>query len=209
MEMRIFFSILFVILSINVQGQKSIHQEQSEYYSQQGFSAEMYDSINQPAAVAPVQRGGCLLNKVVYGWHPYWSNGLQSNYQWNLLSHFCYFSYEVDETDGSAITTHSFATTQSVTDALNNGVKVTLCVTLFSNHATLLNSATNRQNLITNLINLIQTRGAHGVNIDFEGLPVSQSANFTLFMNDLANQFHAAIPGSEVSTVLYAVDWNA
>jgi PKD repeat protein len=28
-------------------------------------------------------------------------------------------------------------------------------------------------------------------------------------MVDLANQMHAAIPGSEVSTVLYAVDWNS
>lgn len=54
----------------------------------------------------------------------------------------------------------------------------------------------------------MQTRGAHGVNINFEGIPSSQATNFCNFMVDLANQMHAAIPGSEVSTVLYAVDWN-
>jgi spore germination protein YaaH len=199
--------LLFTAISGNAQ--VSIHQEQSSYYNQLAITANAYDTINQPAPVAPVLRGGCTLDKVVYGWHPYWSNGVQSNYQWNLLSHFCYFSYEVDANTGNALSTHSFSTTQSVTDALNNGLKVTLCVTLFSNHATFLGNATSRQTLITNLINLIQARGAHGVNIDFEGIPSSQSANFTLFMNDLSSQFHAAIPGSEVSTVLYAVDWNA
>jgi len=208
--MKNFFSILFFILfilKINAQ-QISIHEENQNYYNSLGISADQYQQQNIPASVPIIDRGGCILNKVVYGWHPYWSNGLQVNYDWNLLSHLCYFSYELDATTGNAITTHSFSTTQVVTDALANGVRVDLCVTLFSNHATFLGNATSRQTLITNLINLIQARGAHGVNIDFEGIPASQKTNFRNFMNDLANQMHAAIPGSQVSTVLYAVDWN-
>lgn len=188
--------------------QISIHQQESESHALLGISADQYEQINLPQAKIVEDRGGCTLNKIVYGWHPYWSNGLQTNYDWNLLTHLSYFSYEVDATTGNAITTHSFSTTQTVTDALANNVKVTLCVTLFSNHATLLNSSTAKQTLITNLINTIQARGAHGVNIDFEGVPLSQKTNFTNFMIDLANQMHAAIPGSDVSTVLYAVDWN-
>ncbi|MFZ5553292.1 MAG: glycosyl hydrolase family 18 protein [Bacteroidota bacterium] len=200
---------LFVLISFHGFSQSvSIHREEQEHYNSLGISADQYQQQNMPANMPATDRGGCTLNKVVYGWHPYWSNGLQTNYNWNLLSHLCYFSYEVDANTGNAITTHSFSTTQVVTDALNNGVRVDLCVTLFSNHATFLGNATSRQTLITNLINLIQSRGAHGVNIDFEGLPVSQKTNFRNFMNDLANQMHAAIPGSQVSTVLYAVDWN-
>jgi len=187
---------------------KSIHQEQSETYATAGHSAEDYYSINSPSPKTRVLRNNCTPNKIIYGWHPYWSNGLQSNYDWDLLTHFSYFSYEVNYVNGNANNTYNFATTQSVTDALNNGLKVTLCVTLFSDHATFLNNNTSKQTLITNLINLISARGAHGVNIDFEGLPASQSLNFRNFMNDLANQMHSAIPGSEVSTVLYAVDWN-
>jgi hypothetical protein len=93
--------------------------------------------------------------------------------------------------------------------ALASGnTKVTLCVTLFGGHSTFFGNATSQQTLITNLINLVQSRGAHGVNIDFEGVPSSQATNFANFMVNLANQMHTAIPGSEVSTVLYAVDWN-
>jgi len=207
MKAILFFSLLFLSLSVYSQT-ISTHQEQSEYYNSLGITAEQYEHINQPQTKVASDRGACSLNKIVYGWHPYWSNGLQSNYDWNLLSHLSYFSYEVDAATGNAVSTHSFSTAQAVTDALANNVKVTLCVTLFSNHTTFLGNSTARQTLITNLINLVQARGAHGVNIDFEGIPSSQTAAFTSFMNALATQMHSAIPGSDVSTVLYAVDWN-
>lgn len=206
--MKYFYSILFLLCIGSTVGQVSIHQEQLEYHQSLGITAEEYEQINIPQAKVARDRGACTLNKIVYGWHPYWSNGLQSNYDWNLLSHLSYFSYEVDAATGNAVSTHSFSTAQAVTDALANNVKVTLCVTLFSSHATFLGNSTARQTLISNLISLLQARGAHGVNIDFEGIPSSQTAAFTSFMSDLASQMHTAIPGSDVSTVLYAVDWN-
>lgn len=187
----------------------SIHQEQLEQYNALGNSdASFYES--KPYAT-PVfgQKTGCNLNKVVYGWHPYWVGNAYQNYQWDLLSHFSFFSYEVNAADGQPSTTHGWSTSAAVDAALASGnTKVTLCVTLFSGHATFFGSAAAQQTLITNLINLVQARGAHGVNIDFEGIPSSQATNFCNFMVDLANQMHTAIPGSEVSTVLYAVDWN-
>ncbi|MFN7013866.1 MAG: glycosyl hydrolase family 18 protein, partial [Bacteroidia bacterium] len=128
--------------------------------------------------------------------------------QWNLLSDLSYFSYEINANTGNAVSTNGWATAGVVTTALNNGVRVNLCATLFSNHATFLSNATARQTCITNLINLVQSRGAHGVNIDIEGLPTSQTANMTAFMNDLGTQLHNTIPGSQLSIALPAVDWS-
>ncbi|RLD46818.1 MAG: hypothetical protein DRI94_14450, partial [Bacteroidetes bacterium] len=51
-------------------------------------------------------------------------------------------------------------------------------------------------------------RNANGVNIDFEGVPSSQSANLSNFMTNLCTQMHSQIPGSQVSICLYAVDWG-
>lgn len=200
-------SVFFCLITIQTIAQ-SVHEEQLNYYNNLGIEASEYENINTAQPKPVVDRSNCTLNKVVYGWHPYWSNGLQTNYDWDLLSHLCYFSYEVDANTGNAISTHNFSTAQAVTTALANNVRVDLCVTLFSNHTTFLNNGTAQQTLITNLINLISARGAHGVNIDFEGIPSSQKINFRNFMNNLSNQMHAAIPGSQVSTVLYAVDWN-
>lgn len=209
--MRSLLTVFFVLFSMNLLFAQytSIHQEQLIQYNALGNSdASFYESkpyntaINSPKA-------GCNLNKVVYGWHPYWVGNAYQNYQWDLLSHFSFFSYEVNAADGEPITTHGWSTSAAVDAALASGnTKVTLCVTLFSGHATFFGSAIAQQTLISNLINLVQSRGAHGVNIDFEGIPSSQATAFCNFMVDLANQMHTAIPGSEVSTVLYAVDWN-
>jgi spore germination protein YaaH len=208
--MKQFAFLISLIFPVTLLAQQSvsIHQEQLEHYNNLGVTAAQYETQNQPKAKVKKARGSCTLNKVVYGWHPYWSNGLEANYDWSLLTDFSYFSYEVDAATGNALTTHGWSTAQSVTDALNNGKRVTLCVTLFSGHSTFFGSSTAQQTLISNLISDVQARGAHGVNIDFEGIPASQKTNFTNFMIDLCNQMHAAIPGSNVSTVLYSVDWN-
>lgn len=199
-----------ISLSLNMHGQQhySVHQAQDLEQKSLNLSDEDYYTLNHTTEIPKVNRGGCQLEKVVFGWHPYWSNGYEVNYDWSLISDFSYFSYEVNPNTGDPNSTHGWATNAAVTDALNNGVNVNLCVTLFSSHATLFGNPTATQNLINNLISLVQSRGAHGVNIDFEGIASSQKTNFTNFMIDLSNQMHAAIPGSQVSTVLYAVDWN-
>lgn len=202
---------IVVSSSVIAQNTTSIHQEQLEYYNAQGHSTEWYEqNVNTQQYYYNQQKSNCTLNKVVYGWHPYWVGSAYNNYDWNLLSHFSFFSYEVNPNTGDPYSTHGWATSSAVDSALANGVKVTLCVTLFggSGLTTFLTNSVAKQNLINNLINLVQTRGAHGVNIDFEGLPASQKTNFANFMVDLSNQMHTAIPGSEVSTVLYAVDWS-
>lgn len=192
----------------------SIHQEEAEKYSDYSFTTDAeWDSLRFAQSGVPkrlIARNtrSCTLNKRVYGWHPYWSNGLQSNYDWNGLTDLCYFAYEVNSADGTATSTHGWSTTTVVSDAQAAGVNVSLCATLFSGHTAFFASTTAQQTLITNLINLVQARHAHGVNIDFEGMSSSNSAGFTTFMINLCNQMHAAVPGSEVTIALYAVDWG-
>ena len=202
--------ILCFTIRNNAQFDKTIHQEQLEYYnSLPNATANYYESTVKASAVYLSEKSGCELNKVVYGWHPYWVGSVYQNYNWDLLSHFSFFSYEVNPVDGQALTTHGWSTSSAVNAALNSGnTKVTLTVTLFSDHSTFFNNPSAQQTLISNLINLVQSRGAHGVNIDIEGLPSAYKTDFANFMVDLCLQMHSAIPDSEVSTVLYAVDWN-
>jgi len=187
---------------------QSIHQEQLEYYNNLGITADEYEEINQPRPMAQPRVANCTLAKTVFGWHPYWMNGVEDNYRWNLISDLCYFSYEVNPATGNASGTHSFMTADVVDTALARGVKVHLCVTLFSSHATFFGSTAARNTLINNLVTMVQNRGAHGVNIDFEGVPASQSANLTSFMIALCNAMHTANPNYKVSLCAYAVDWN-
>jgi spore germination protein YaaH len=195
---------------------KSIHQEQAEKYAHYNFTEAQWDSLNtfetgvSPSPVIAASPRTCNLTKRVYGWQPYWdaTSTTYNNYDWNGLTDLCYFSYDVNSADGTASSTHGWATATVVTAAQSAGVNVTLCATLFSGHTAFFGSASAQQTLITNLINLVQSRNAKGVNIDFEGMGASHKTPFTNFMINLCNQMHAAIPGSEVSIALYSVDWS-
>lgn len=207
-------SILGIIFIITINNesfsQVSIHEEELNYYNSTGLSAEDYQEYNSThrANILYTPKSNCSLTKVVYGWHPYWQNGLQANYDWNLLSHFAYFAYEVDYNTGNYVSTHSFSTIQSVTDALNAGVKVHLCATLFSNHTTFFNNITAQRNFMHQIVTFVINRGAHGVNIDFEGMSSTHKTAFANFMNELADTFHTRIPGSEVTIAINAVEWS-
>jgi len=209
--------ILFIglfLISFSLIAQKSpylsIHQEQSEFYSDyKDFSEKDFDTLlgigNFPFESIARQ---CILEKKVFGYHPYWIGSAYLNYQWDLLSDLCYFSYEVDPLTGDPITIHNFMTAPVVDSALANEVNIHLCVTLFSGHSTFFSSTVSQQTLINNLISMISVRSAKGVNIDFEAVPYTLGEELTAFMIDLSVQMHDAIPGSIVSMATPAVDWN-
>ena len=205
---KLLFIIFLLSYTFTWAQHKSIMQEQQHYYDSLGIKANEYYKLNHPAQTVKSTAKACTLNKVVFGWHPYWSNGYEANYRWDLLSDFVYFSYEINASTGNAVTTHDWLTTSSVTTAQNNGARIHLCATLFSDHSTFLGSSTAKQTFINNIIDLLKQRNANGVNIDFEAVSSSLKDQLTAFLIDLANQVHQEIPGAIVSIDLPAVDWG-
>ncbi len=199
---------------VNVHAQqkqfKSIHQIQSEYYNKLGLNTIFeFDSINEFSGIYKTTSDtNCNLEKIVFGYHPYWMGSSYLNYQWNLLSDLCYFSYEVDPATGNPTTTHNWLTADAVDSAQANNVRTHLCVTLFSGHSTFFGNSTAQQNLIDNLISLVQQRNANGINLDFEAVPWSQSTYLNDFIVNICEQFHDSIPGSIISIAMPAVDWG-
>ncbi|NVO01323.1 MAG: T9SS type A sorting domain-containing protein [Bacteroidetes bacterium] len=189
-------------------------QEESEKYAGFKFQNELqWDSLSNRIGQSANQQNNnisksCNLNKIVFGWHPYWVGTTYYNYDWSLLTDLSYFDYDVDPATGNASSTNGWATAKVVDSAQAHGVRVNLAVCLFASHATFLQNPTAVQTLITNLITLVQSRNADGVNIDFEGVPSAQKANFTSFMISLCNQFHSQIPGSQISVDLPSVEWS-
>jgi len=151
----------------------------------------------------------CRVNRVVYGWHPYWGGTSYNGYDYRLLSDVCYFGYDVDAATGGYTSIHNWKTTELVDRAHAAGTRVHLCAVLFSNHATFFNSASAQKRLIDSLIGLVALRNADGVNIDFEAVPSSQRTKLTAFMVELCRRFHSERPGSQVSIALPAVDWSS
>lgn len=192
---------------------RSAIRDQSEHYARYSFEREeQWDSLAgrdpMPRAMGLSQQRACSLQRTVFGWHPYWSGTAYEGYDYSLLSDICYFSYDVDPATGGYKSIHSWKTTPMVDRAREAGVRVHLCVVLFSDHALFLSNAASRARLMDSLVALVKLRGAQGVNVDFEAVPSSQRLPFTTFMVELANRFHRDIPGSRVSIALPAVDWS-
>lgn len=222
MTQRLYTAIAALALLVNATAQPvSALREQKELFASYSFTREEeWDNLRKEGkhvlpvggiSTAAIQKAAaCSLTKRVYGWHPYWNGSTYTSYQWNLLSDFCYFDYTVNASTGNnSNASFAWSTSAAVTAAINNGVNAHFCATLFSNHATFLASAAAQQTFITNTINLLNSRGGKGVNIDFEGMAASNKTAFTAFMQNLSTQLKAANASYEVSVALYAVDWSA
>ncbi|MCB0806954.1 MAG: hypothetical protein KDC05_14240 [Bacteroidales bacterium] len=201
--------LLFLSSTIIAQdkGFVSIHQLQNEHYKQLLTKNSAPTEGKSIGSIGKTEVNSDL-QKRVFGYHPYWSGDKYLNYQWELLSDLSFFSYEVDPATGNPVTTHNWENAPVIDTAITHGVKVHLCVTLFSDHADFFGNAQAKQTLIDNIINLIEMRGAHGVNMDVEALPSSQSENFNNFIIDLSIQVHDALPDAEVSIAAPAVNWS-
>lgn len=216
---KLLFLLSLASLNILAQQQSTI-QEQSNHYKNFPFTKDtQWDSLNTVETGNVYQTNSnqsktnsipCTLNKKVYGWHPYWVGSVYTNYDWSMLSDFCYFDYSVSPTTGNNTnTSFAWATSAAVTAAISNSVNVHFCATLFASHSTFWASSTAQQTFITNAINLLNSRpGSNGINIDFEGMGSADKTPFTTFMTNLCNQVHAANPNYKVTMALYAVDWS-
>ncbi|MEZ5198098.1 MAG: glycosyl hydrolase family 18 protein [Bacteroidales bacterium] len=208
MKIKVLLPILILALMSSVFSQeidfKSIHQEQSEFY--RNFIISQKDSIFQTKVIRGTVK--YQLAKRVFGYDPYWSGNDYVNYQWDLLSDLCHFSYEVNPATGDPVTTHNWDSSPAIDSALAYNVKVHLCITLFSGHYTFFQNPEAQQNLINTIITMIQNRGAHGVNMDIEALPSSLGSEFTDFIKDLSGQMELIIPEAELSIASPAVNWN-
>lgn len=212
--MRVLITIIILFFTLNSFAQdltfKSIHQEQAEYYQNLGLTeVSAFDSLNNFSFSGKTwDSKNDTLAKRVFGYFPYWAGSNYLNYQWDLLSDFCFFSYEVDPNTGEALNLYDWDTSPAIDSAIANNVNVHLCVTLFTGHQSFFQNTEAQQTLISNIISLLQSRGAQGVNMDIEALPSSQGNAFTNFMIDLNEQMDEVLPNAEISIASPAVNWN-
>jgi spore germination protein YaaH len=188
---------------------RSIHQTESEQHAGTRIVEARTDA--EPPVVIPLVKSARSVSKKVFGYHPYWaSSSAYLSYDYTALSTIGYFSYEVDPASGAAVTTNGWSTTPIISYAHARGVRVVLVVTNFGSSANtqLLSDTVKQKTLIASLVSLLSARGGDGVNIDFEGVPVSQRANLVAFMRTLSLRVKAAIPDAEISMASPAVDWS-
>lgn len=153
-----------------------------------------------PLPLPPVTPGPDV---IVYGYQAYWANDLNL-VPWDQLTHLAIFAASVDSSGNLAGTSKWDNASTAVAMGAPYGVRIHLCVTNFdsSSIGALLRSPTARQHLIDQLVQWVDSTGAAGVNIDFEGLPVGSKQDMVSFVADLDDAI------GDVVLATPAVDWS-
>ena len=161
------------------------------------------------AAILPLQVRPASPFKEVHGFHPYWMGTSYTAYDWTVLSTVSFFALELDP-NGAITNAHGWPWTGLVTAAHTHGVRVTVTAQLFGSTglSTLLASAANRQNAITQLVNAVTAGGADGICIDFESVPGPRKADLVTFLGNLRASLQAAVPHAYLTIATPAVDWG-
>ncbi|HED06156.1 MAG TPA: T9SS type A sorting domain-containing protein [Ignavibacteria bacterium] len=101
--------------------------------------------------------------------------------------------------------------TDVINKAHTNGVKIIMTVTNSDKNSLhkILISSSVKLNLIKNIKSIIETYKLDGVNIDFEGLYLSDRGTLiNNFMKELTDSIHSAFPGKEVSFAAPHINWS-
>ncbi len=140
----------------------------------------------------------------VYGYWPWWGDDL-STVPVQYLTHLALFGVSI-ASDGSLTSTSNWTShaEQAVALAHPAGVRVHLCVvsTDSSVIGSVLESPGHRARAASEIQQLVDSFGADGVNIDFEGVPAANKADFVTFIREL----EVVVP--EVYLATPAVDWS-
>lgn len=190
-----------------------IHQAESEYYGKiygTGIPPGTEESPSMPVTLKSREESKLL--RMVYGWHPYWTDAsAYLSYDYEALSHIAYFSMEVDTATGGYTTLRGWNTTPIISYAHQKGVKVTLTVTNFgtARNTELLTDTVKQWTLINTVIDQLRSRNGDGVNFDFESVPSAMKQNMVSFCRRAVRGIKAELPDAEISLATPAVNWSS
>jgi GH18 family chitinase len=136
-----------------------------------------------------------------------------NNLDWGLLTHVTYFSAELNAAGGFDSTRGWPNGTYAAglrTLATANSAKLLVSVTAFSStiHNAVLQNMSIRALATSNLISLVTSGNADGIDLDFEGMASGNKTYFTAFVTNLAARLRAVQPGALVTIACPAGDWG-
>ena len=141
------------------------------------------------------------LNKMIYGFYPYWIRENSSQLPYELLTHVAYFSYAVNPETGGPLDVRGWTSTPFVDHAVACNAKPILVASNFgiTQNETLLSSEQAKAALIDSLLYYASIRNAAGINIDFEAVPNARRESLTNFMQTLSDSLRRRIPNAHLS----------
>ncbi|HEX2865557.1 MAG TPA: glycosyl hydrolase family 18 protein [Ignavibacteriales bacterium] len=205
----IFSLILTLLYTAYGQEPLSVHELQKKEFGSQTLHKSLFSEDGR--GIIPLQLDKAQSSSAVFGYLPYWEYSSEKDFlQYDLLTHIACFDFQADAAGGLSKPSY-WPWTDVINQAHLHGVKVIMCVTNFtgSQITSLISTETSKQNLFSNIRNMIRQYSLDGVNIDFEGvLKADRGSAMNSFMTELSDTIHNALPGKEVSFAGPVINWG-
>jgi hypothetical protein len=176
----------------------SVHLEHAE------MEVGRVDSPAELAPPMPLLPPGDRPSVWVYGYLPYWADSLDT-VPWDSLTHVAMFDVGMDSAGNLSDTGRwTQIASKLMKRAEEYDVKVHLTLTCFSESVmeSVLLSPQKRAKVVGAVAELVNAAGAHGVSVDFEGVPRSVKAELVSFVKEMAQAV------DQVTVATPAIDWN-
>lgn len=148
----------------------------------------------------------------VLGWYPHWEKDYYKSINYSLLSTVAFYSYELDPKTGNPTTVYDWETSGLIDYVKKDGDERTMLLTVTNygnaNNREFLKNDKAQYNFIENLKTQLDTRGADGVCIDFEGIPKAQRDRLTRFMMLLDQELKKVNEKYLIYMTVPAVNWQ-
>jgi spore germination protein YaaH len=175
-----------------------IHQDELSYFDslrQRGivdwdryFSPDLvYEKYYNPT-MSPIDT-----SMKVFGWHPNWMGDAYKGYQFKLLTHVAWFSYNLNTANGSYTNPgviEEWKNTEIVELAHADGCQVLLTVTSHKregNRQFLDNALGQQLTFIDSITALVKLKNADGVDLNFENIPLGYEKKLSGFIRALSD----------------------
>lgn len=151
-------------------------------------------------------------NVIVWGWHPYYAEDAYRSYNFNLLTHVAYHSYELNPFTGGYQNFQAifdFRTSDLIPMAHNDSCKVLLSLSCHRSESSEIFFTSNpkvKQNLIDSLISILESAGGDGVEVNFEEVPNEFKDDFLAFVKELSFQLREYNPNFTIAMTLPLYD---
>lgn len=175
-------------------------------------SHQEWDSIHQIVRGKFYNSASDTVNKIVFGFHPYWMGSAYTSYDYDLLTDIAFFSFDLIPETGYFDTTKNWDKNSILDSAQKHGCRMHLTISNFTqtNNRTFLNNSEARQNSINELIRLVKSpaKGIDGIVIDFENVPEDVRDLLSQYIKDLSSALKQE--GKVLSITMPAIDsYNA
>ena len=129
-------------------------------------------------------------NMTVIGFHPYWNNGKEPNYRYNLLTDLAYASLELEPTTGDFIDLNGLDTSKAIeiSKQAENNILIHINIYGEANQTSFLNNAMAQDNAIKKIDGILSRVGGQGIILDFTDLKESNRLSFANFVKNLSSR---------------------